>query len=1084
MRMLILNYKRMKNDFLKFSSRKLFFSVMLAAALLAGSSQSAFAGTAGVQSVMQSGTVKGLVVDATGESVIGASVLEKGTTNGVITDIDGNFTLNVSSPDAVVVISYIGYKTVEIPASDTKAFQKIVMREDSEVLAEVVVVGYGSQKKETLTGAVTVVDDKMLKDKGALSSPAQALQGQVPGVVITRTSAAPGDESWNMKLRGSFSKNNSDPLVIIDGVESESFSQLNPADIESINFLKDASAAIYGSKAAGGVILIQTKKAKAGKAKVEYGGSVTAKFVGLQPELMTLDQWCNAVTQARLNDGYKPEDDTWLQYAALAQANKGHYIDLDNTVNPFNNAFTDVADFVFFDTDWQNILWGTAMSTSHELSVSGGGEKTTYRLSGRYMYDDSNLKWGNNNNQRYNLRLNNTFHVTDKFDIESVLSFFRQDQVAPTQVGSALTASTQQPGFPSSTTDGKPYAWGTWGAPNWYCELGGDNKLKVTGINISEMFKYTFNEHFNAVATFGYNTNNATRDIQRTSIDWYNYAGTRKVMTNPQQEESNYIKSNSQTDLYTLNAYANWTQTFADKHDLGVMLGTQYSFKEYDYTTTKAKNILPSLDIINGIGEVTLVNDNNKGPEKWQEALLSYFARVNYDYLSKYLLEGNFRYDGSSKFQPENRWAFFWGGSAGWRLSEEAFMKNLNIFDDLKLRVSYGTVGNQGGIDRYDGIQLYNFNQNKGALIGGEKISYIDTNGKLLSMDREWETIQNYNIGLDFGLFGNRLKGTAELFWKVCENMLIDVSYPATLGDKAPTANVGSFKANGFEGNLNWSDKIGKVGYSIGGTFTYTTNKLTDNGGSATITDGVRSDREGYPLNSVFGLKYVGKIQNEEQLEKYLYRYTGNNTIDMPTNLRLGDNMYEDVNGDGKLTEEDYVFLGTDDPKISFSFNGGLEWNGFDFSVVFQGVGMRSIWRTGSSNKSNDAWRIPVMKPHLNSPNFSIGDVWSPENPGAYYPTYTNVDQINTYNYRCSSWSVENGNYLRLKNISLGYTFPAKWLEKTKFLTYARVYVTGADLWETSKIRDGWDPEASRTVTSYGRYPFTRNVTFGLNLTF
>ena len=1017
--MLILNYKRMKNDFLKFSSRKLFFSAMLVTALSAGASLPAFAGTAGVQSVMQAGTVKGLVVDATGESVIGASVLEKGTTNGVITDIDGNFTLNVSSPNAVVVISYIGYKTVEIPASDTKAFQKIVMREDSEVLAEVVVVGYGSQKKETLTGAVTVVDDKMLKDKGALSSPAQALQGQVPGVVITRNSAAPGDESWNMKLRGSFSKNNSDPLVIIDGVESESFSLLNPADIESINFLKDASAAIYGSKAAGGVILIQTKKAKAGKAKVEYGGSVTAKFVGLQPELMTLDQWCNAVTQARLNDGYKPEDDTWLQYTALAQANKGHYIDLDNTVNPFNNAFTDVADFVFFDTDWQNILWGTAMSTSHELSVSGGGEKTTYRLSGRYMYDDSNLKWGNNNNQRYNLRLNNTFHVTDKFDIESVLSFFRQDQVAPTQVGSALTASTQQPGFPSSTTDGKPYGWGTWGAPNWYCELGGDNKLKVTGINISEMFKYTFNEHFNAVATLGYNTNNATRDIQRTSIDWYNYAGTKKVMTNPQQEESNYIKSNSQTDLYTLNAYANWSRTFADKHDIAVMLGTQYSFKEYDYTTTKAKNILPSLDIINGIGEVTLVNDNNKGPEKWQEALLSYFARVNYDYLSKYLLEGNFRYDGSSKFQPENRWAFFWGVSAGWRLSEEALIKNLNIFDDLKLRVSYGTVGNQGGIDRYDGIQLYNFNQNKGALIGGEKISYIDTNGKLLSMDREWETIQNYNVGLDFGLFGNRLKGTAELFWKVCEN-----------------------------------------------------------------TDGVRSDREGYPLNSVFGLKYAGKIRNEEQLEKYLYRYTGNNTIDMPTNLRLGDNMYEDVNGDGKLTEEDYVYLGTDDPKISFSFNGGLNWNGFDFSVVFQGVGERTIWRTGSSNKSNDAWRIPVMKPHLNSPNFSVGDVWSPENPGAYYPTYTNVDQINTYNYRCSSWSVENGNYLRLKNISLGYTFPAKWLEKTKFLTYARVYVTGSDLWETSKIRDGWDPEASREVTAYGRYPFTRNVTFGLNLTF
>lgn len=1026
--------------------------------------------------------IKGKVIDVLGEPLIGVNVSVVGQTGGTITDIDGNYSLDVPA-GAKLKFSYIGYEDQIIDAG-VKAVLNVTMKESTEVLEEVVVVGYGAQKKETLTGAVTVVSDKMLKDKGALSNPAQALQGQVPGVIITRNSAAPGDESWNMKLRGSFSKNNSAPLVIIDGVESDDFSQLNPGDIESINFLKDASAAIYGSKAAGGVVLVQTKKAKEGKVKVEYSGSVTAKFVGLQPTLMTLDEWCDAMEQARLNDNKKLADDQWLQYVALARQNKGHYINVEQSGNPFPDSFQGLYDFVFFDTDWQDIMWGTAASTSHELSVSGGNERSVFRLSGRYMYDDSNLKWGNNNNQRYNLRLNNTFHVTDKFDIESVLSFFRQDQVAPTQVGSALTASTQQPGFPSSTTDGKPYAWGTWGAPNWYCELGGDNKLKVTGINISEMFKYTFNEHFNAVATLGYNTNNATRDIQRTSIDWYNYAGTKKVMTNPQQEESNYIKSNSQTDLYTLNAYANWSQTFADKHDIAVMLGTQYSFKEYDYTTTKAKNILPSLDIINGIGEVTLVNDNNKGPEKWQEALLSYFARVNYDYLSKYLLEGNFRYDGSSKFQPENRWAFFWGVSAGWRLSEEALIKNLNIFDDLKLRVSYGTVGNQGGIDRYDGIQLYNFNQNKGALIGGEKISYIDTNGKLLSMDREWETIQNYNVGLDFGLFGNRLKGTAELFWKVCENMLIDVSYPATLGDKAPTANVGSFKANGFEGNLNWSDKIGKVGYSIGGTFTYTTNILTDNGGSATITDGVRSDREGYPLNSVFGLKYAGKIRNEEQLEKYLYRYTGNNTIDMPTNLRLGDNMYEDVNGDGKLTEEDYVYLGTDDPKISFSFNGGLNWNGFDFSVVFQGVGERTIWRTGSSNKSNDAWRIPVMKPHLNSPNFSVGDVWSPENPGAYYPTYTNVDQINTYNYRCSSWSVENGNYLRLKNISLGYTFPAKWLEKTKFLTYARVYVTGSDLWETSKIRDGWDPEASREVTAYGRYPFTRNVTFGLNLTF
>ena len=253
-------------------------------------------------------------------------------------------------------------------------------------------------------------------------------------------------------------------------------------------------------------------------------------------------------------------------------------------------------------------------------------------------------------------------------------------------------------------------------------------------------------------------------------------------------------------------------------------------------------------------------------------------------------------------------------------------MKNLNLFDELKLRLSYGTVGNQGGIDRYDGVQLYDFSQNKGALVGDNKLSYVNTNGKLISLDRTWETIQNYNIGLDFGLFDNRLTGTAEVFWKVCNNMLIDVTYPAILGDKAPTANVGSFNARGWEGTINWAEKIGKISYHIGGTFTYATNKLTDNGGSVVIKEGVRSDREGYPLNSVFGLKYCGKIQTEEQLEKYMKRYGGNNTLDMPSALRLGDNMFEDVNRDGKLTEADYVYLGTDDPKISFSSMEG--WNG------------------------------------------------------------------------------------------------------------------------------------------------------------
>lgn len=1031
-------------------------------------------------------TVKGQVTDAAGEPLIGVTVQVVGQGGGSVTDFDGNYAIKVAAAGSLK-FSYIGYKD-QVLAVAGKTTLNVQMREDSEQLQEVVVVGYGSQKKETLTGAVTVVTDKMLEGKGTISNPAQAMQGQVPGVIITRNSSAPGAESWNMKIRGSFSANSSGPLVIIDGVESDDFSQLNPADIASINFLKDASAAIYGSKAAGGVILVQTKKAQEGKVKVEYSGNLTAKFVGLQPKLMSLDEWCDAMEMARLNDGKKLADDQWLQYIELARQNKGHYINAEHSGNPFpGGSFAGLYDYVFFDTDWEKIMWGTATSTSHELSVSGGNDKSTYRLSGRYMYDGSNLKWGNNSNQRFNLRLSNTFHFTKNFDLESVIAFYRQDQVAPTQISQALTAGMQQPGFPASTIDGKPYAWGNWATPNWRCELGGDNRLKGTGFSVNETFRYKFSNDFDAVATLGYSTSTAIRDAKQLAIDFYDYTGTQlETRVEPAQKDSYYMKSSGVTNLYTANAYLNWHHTFG-KHGLAAMAGVQYSMKDYDYGVTRVKDILPSLDILNGTGEIVLKNTDNAGPRNWQEALMSYFGRLNYDFEGKYLLEGNFRYDGSSKFRPENRWAFFGGVSAGWRISEEKFLKNLGVFDNLKLRLSYGTVGNQGGIDRYDGVQLYNFTLGGGALVGDSQLSYVDTNGKLLSTDRTWEVIKNYNVGLDFGFLGNRLTGTFELFWKKCNNMLIDISYPATLGDAAPTVNRGSFNANGWEGSLTWSHKIGQVGYHIGGTITYTTNKLVDNGGDAAIRPGVVSNREGYPLNSVFGLKYCGKIQTEDQLLKYVNRYGGsNNNIGMPSNLRLGDNMFEDVNKDGKLTEADYVYLGTDDPKMQFSFNAGLEWKGFDVNVIFQGAGKRTIWRGGSNNKkgTNDNWRIPMMSWYNNSTNQSVGNVWSYETPDAHYPTYTHQSQINLYNYICSSWSVEDGSYLRLKTVTVGYNFPAQLLAKTGFISRARLYVSGSDLWEKSKISDGWDPEATRTVSAFARYPFTRNVTFGLNLTF
>lgn len=1072
----------MKNDFLKNSSQRVLFSALMASALAIGNLAPMHAEVASVQSVMQSVSVKGQVLDGDGIPVIGASILEKGTTNGVITDIDGNYSLNVSSKNAVIVISYIGYKTVELKASNP-GLANVVLKEDTEVLEEVVVVGYGAQKKETLTGAVTVVTDKMIQGKGSLSSPLQAMQGQVPGVTITRNSSAPGDESWGMKLRGAVSANSADPLIVIDGVAYEGTNALrniNPSDIESINFLKDASAAIYGSRAAGGVVLITTKQAKEGKTRIEYSASYTAKFVGLQPELMSMSEWSNAVLQTLENDG-DTQNEMWRRYAMMALANEGKYIDLDYTANPIPQ-FDDVLDYVFMDTDWNDVLFGNAGSTQHDLAISGGTEKNLYRLSLGYLYDGSNLKWGNNNNQRYNIRLTNKIQLLDWFKIESVIAYNRQDQVAPSRLNETLTGSYPQPGVPATTIDGKPYSWGTWLSPVWFAELGGDNRLKVSEVNISEKLTFNLMKGLDLIGNVGYNTSNASRDILKFAITSYNYAGT-KVNTEPtvsEQSKTSYEKTSSRRDFYSFSGYLNYEKDFESGHNLNVMAGTQYELTEYDYFGAKVEDIQSSLETINGAGQVSLTD--NKGT-KWHEAILSYYSRINYNYKSKYLAEVNFRYDGSSKFK-EGRWAPFYGVSAGWRISEEGFMDGTDSWlDELKLRLSYGVVGNQSGIDRYEGSQYYNFKSLSGVLIGSNKATIIDTNGKIASTSREWERIHNYNVGLDFRMFNGRFSGTLEGYLKRNNNMLITVTYPGVLGDNAGYSNAGKFEAKGFEAQGTWSDKIGNVSYHIGGTFSYNTNKLIDIGGVTVLSSGFKDKQQGYPLNSVFGLRYIGKIQNEEQRLKYLYRYLASNTIGLTSDIRVGDNMFEDVNKDGKLDYNDYVYLGSNDPKISFSFNAGLEWNNFDLSCVFQGVAQRTIFRTGD-NDGNLTWRVPMRAYYMNTSNVSVNNTWSPETPNAHYPSYTHNDVINDYNYQASSWAVEDGSYIRLKSVTLGYNFPQTLLAKTKVINAARLYVTGSDLWEYSKITDGWDPEASMGVSGTGRYPFVRTVTFGMNLTF
>ena len=1018
-------------------------------------------------------TITGQVTDQMKEPLIGVSVFIEGqSTGGTITDFDGNFTVKAAS-DATLKFSYVGYQEQLVKVSG-KTVINVTMSENSELLQDLVVVGFGSQKKESLTGAVSVVDAKAFENKGSLSSPLEALQGQVPGVIITRESSAPGDEGWNMKLRGSVSKNSGGPLVIIDGVAGD-INSINPSDIENINFLKDGSAAIYGSRAADGVVIITTKKGKEGKVKVNYTTSFTVKTPGLQPETMSLTEWADGLMQCLENDNNKSS--VWYTYAQLAKQYQGSYIDLKTSANPFGSAaFTDVSDFVFSDVDWLGGLFGNGHNMEQNVSVSGGSDKNSYRISLAYNYDGSNLQYGNNSNKRFNFRVNDIYKFTKDLSLHSSISYFRRHQITPTLISAALTTSTPQPGLPMAAVNGKPYAWGTWGSPVAKVEDGGDKTTTVSRIDISETLNYEITDWLTANVNLGYNTSNKSIDEVQNSIQYYNITGTEKTLTDPVQEKSYYQQYSQRIDNYAFTGYVNGHRQLGD-HNLSLTLGTQYEFKEAKEFGVRATDILDGLEVVNGAGDVTL-----QSVSKYQNSILSYFSRFNYDYLGRYLLEFNGRYDGSSKFLPENRWDFFWGVSAGWRLTEEKFMKDITWLNNLKFRLSYAEVGNQNGIGNYDGVQLYNLHSNNGAYIGTDLSSYIATNGTFASKTRSWERIKNYNIALDFDVTvakGHKISGTLEYFQKRNNNMLVSVTLPGTLGDAAPSANKGKFKDYGWEGQINYTGKVGQVELHAGGTITFARNKLTEYDGTTVKSSGYTSNQVGYGISSLFGLRYAGKIQNEEQLAAYKALYFENNGIGMPENLRVGDNMYCDENGDGRLDEKDYIYLGSSNPEISYSFNFGAEWKGIDLNIVFQGAGNRFIYRGYDTN-----WTVPYRGLYMNNLKSSIGNTWTADNTEAYYAPYTNDKNINEYNYQASSLTTHDGRYLRLKNITVGYTFPKKLLAKVRFIESLRIYYTGTDLWETTKIKDGWDPESRIAKNGTALYPFTRNHTFGLNVTF
>lgn len=1078
----------MKNGVLKIKQRRILYSSVIMASLMVGSPFSVFADTEEVQTVFQSSTIRGTVVDANGIPVIGASVLVKGTSNGTITDIDGNFTLQNTS--GTLVVSYIGYKTQEVSIQNQKVFN-IVLKEDTEVLDEVVVVGYGVQKKATLSGSVAQVKgEEVLKGK-ATQSMASALQGTIPGLTITRTSSRPGNEGTNITLRGGISVNDgaNSPMIIIDGVEAYEWelSQINPNDVESISVLKDASAAIYGTKAAGGVILVTTKRGKEGKLKVTYSGSVHANVVGERYPVSNGQEWAKMHNQAVLNDYKYGADHTYgwkLGYPQEVWESLANGERIEGMVNGTYRILDPYADQ--FDA-----VYGTTWGQSHNVMVSGGNDKVRVMTSLGYANDRSLIDVVYDGQKKYNFRTNLDYKLNDIVKTEFNVSYDNRNTSSPQQgVGQGLQDMYI---FPLYNEYGQFYD--TFGGNNVLAKLieGGRSSNTEEIMRLGGKLTLDFNKYIKGLS-FQTSANFRIRhhkQIQRqthvtlydwagetTSIDGYpDYSQGGGSVWSETSDDNCWVKNTLEDTFYqTYNALLNYNRSFGD-HNMALMAGltgekTSYQ-KFYQYRSGMTND---SLDDIN-LGDVTTAQATGGSNEV---GMISWIGRFNYDYKGTYLLEGLFRRDGSSKFAKENRWANFYGLSGAIRFSEYDFVKNLNIFDNLKLRASYGETGSQGGIGNYD----YYSTIGKGTTIFGYDGTKVNTAwiSSMTSRDRTWERVSTTNFGLDFAVLNNRLSGTFEYYIRKNNDMLISVTYPQFLGATAPKTNSGGYRANGWELSLNWNDRIGDdFNYNVGLSLSDARTKVTNYEGAAAITYGKNAIVEGKPINAIYVFKTDGYLQTEDDVTEYYQTINDEGTLAPVENtnsqLRPGSVRKVDLSGDGAITTDDLYYYGDSNPHYQFGINLGASYKGFDFSAFIQGIGQQNLIREGNLRGPFVSWWMNQNKTYLY-------ETWTEDNTNARFPILSFDGSVNNWNYsQYNDINVMNVWYARLKNIVLGYTLPKQWINKVG-LENLRLYISADNLWELTHVDDGFDPEA-QAATGQGKIDcYARTVSFGIDLTF
>lgn len=983
--------------------------------------------------------ISGTVKDANGELLVGVSVIQKGTTKGVVTDAHGVFSINVES-GTTLQFSSVGYNDLELPAQDNML---VTMEEGAQQIDDVVVVGFGRQSKINLTGSVAAISSKELIDR-PITSISSGIQGLLPGVTITSGQGRPGQNGGRIRIRGVGTYNNSDPYILIDGIESGSMEQIDPNDIESISVLKDASsAAIYGSKASNGVIMITTKRGKEGRPIISYSGNFGWQQPTVFVERMNSFDAASYYNRALVNNGKAPKyTEEELQ------------------------KFKDGSDpYRYPNTDWNKLGYtGSGFQHQHNVNISGGITGIRYATSLGYLNQKGILI--NSGREQFNARTNLDITLSKYFTVRTNLSYinnFYQDANSSYAPGSSDQIIRQlnriapwivnryPDGTYGTIGDGNPIAW---------LDLGQTIDRK--------------NQNFSGIAAVDYNIISGLKlTLQGAYVG--NIQDYTAFMKDIQYNPNKYHGPNQLNDdtylwnRITFDALLNYEKSFKE-HNFKILLG--HRSEKYSYKEKKSfRSGFPNNNLTD-MNAGTVSTQTNNGFTR-DLAMISFFGRINYDFKSKYLFEANFRADASSRFSPENRWGYFPSFSAGWKISEENFMDETKSWlQNLKIRGSWGQIGNQvvlnsdGTQDYYPWLGTYEIGKNF-PFDGKVETGIAQTTYKISSI--VWEKSTTWGVGLDLTVLEN-LNVNFDFYNRLTSDIIMNVPVPGTFGLGAYKNNVGSMLNRGIELNISYQKRWGDWNFGVNGNLALNRNRIIDYGGVEQSIDGNFIYKVGHPYKSYYIYVADGLFQSQQEADNYTSQY--GNPFGKP--FKAGDIRYKDVNGDGKLTSDDRDITFSEEPNFTYGLGLSAGWKGIDVSLFLQGAfGVSRFFDqevfgefTGDTSHPSTVWF----------------DAWSPTNTGGKFPYVSDerTSPSHPTNVVSTFW-VFKTNYLRFKNIQVGYTFPEHWMKKVS-ISKLRIYYSGENLFTIHNLPVNIDPEAPSGRGSH--YPLISVNSIGINLTF